>query len=329
MEKDKIGGFFSDISKNAKEKMKKTKDKAVEVVDQNDDGKLNLKDVAALTNTIGNAVKKGTGAVKDTADEKRRNIEKKMLQPIFPEELDATDFFLTKFIRVTERDKKYSESDVCQGSIGYMSEQKGLRYVNIFRDSLDAYGTTFYPDRDSEFYYIDPSDRDHYIALDEYFGFLKVARITELQKIAQALGAKHFKVTYKEEKTMFSETKKKAKKEGKISSEVDVDTSEKQYSAVEIASEMDFPGHAPSQPDLKYLQRDPSIQALVSMRLNEDTPLLHQKFMLKMSNSSGLKENDAIKIDAVLKSLKFSGNATVASEAKNETRRYLEYEIDF
>ena len=48
-----------------------------------------------------------------------------------------------------------------------------------------------------------------------------------------------------------------------------------------------------------------------------------------MSNSSGIKESDAMKIDAVLKGMKVSGNATVASEAKNESRRYLEYEIEF
>ena len=44
---------------------------------------------------------------------------------------------------------------------------------------------------------------------------------------------------------------------------------------------------------------------------------------------SGLKENDAIKIDAILRGMRFAGNTTVQSEAKNEARRYLEYEIDF
>ena len=65
------------------------------------------------------------------------------------------------------------------------------------------------------------------------------------------------------------------------------------------------------------------------MRLNEDSALTHQKLMIKLSNSSGLKENDAIKIDAILKGMRFVGNTTVQSESKNEARRYLEYEIDF
>lgn len=65
------------------------------------------------------------------------------------------------------------------------------------------------------------------------------------------------------------------------------------------------------------------------MRLNEDSALTHQKLMIKLSNSSGLKENDAIKIDAILREMRFAENTTVQSESKNEARRYLEYEIDF
>lgn len=51
--------------------------------------------------------------------------------------------------------------------------------------------------------------------------------------------------------------------------------------------------------------------------------------MIKLSNCSGLKENDAIKIDTILKGMRFAGNITVQSESKNEARRHLEYEIDF
>ena len=90
-----------------------------------------------------------------------------------------------------------------------------------------------------------------------------------------------------------------------------------------------FPGHPPIKPQLKYLQRDPSIQNLVAMRMDETSPLMRERFMLNLSQSSGMKENDAVKIDAVLKGMKCSGNTTVASEAKNEARRYLEYEIEF
>ena len=325
--KNKFKSLLSDAGKSAKGLL----DSAIQSADQNDDGKFDLSDVSVIAGTVGGAVKKGTQAVKGSAEETARILELKTLQPIFPDSLDNVNFLLPKFIRVADRDKKRAESEVCQGSIGYNSDQKGLHIVNIFRDSVDAFALTFYPDCDSEFYYVDPSDRDHYIALDEYFSYLKLVRINELKKIAQDLGAKYFKVTYKEEQTAFSSKKGvlSTKAPGLGKADMDHSSTEQKYSAVEIAAEMKFPGHAPVMPQLKYLQKDPCIQTLVSMRMDESAPLIQEKYVLKMSQSSGMKETEAIKIDAVLKGLKYSGNATVTSEAKNESRRYLEYDIEF
>lgn len=325
--KIKIGTLVSEAGKAAKGLL----NTAAQAADQNDDGKFDLSDVSVIAGTVGQTVKKGATAVKDNVSEYARSAELKALRPIFADTLNSADFMMTKFIRLSPRDKRHSESEVCQGSIGYMFSQKGLDIVNVFLDSLDSFGLTFYPDCYSEFYYIDPSDRDRYISLDEYFGYLKLARVNELQKIAQDLGAKHFKVTYKEEQNSFSEHKvnANAKAQGVASANAEHHSAEKKYSTVEVAAEMDFPGHSPVKPQLKYLQRDPSIQNLISLRMDTASPLLHQKLMLKLSHSSGMKENDAAKIDAALKGMKCSGNTTVASEAKNESRRYLEYEIEF
>ena len=322
---------MQNAGKNASDLFGKTKDAIVRTTDQNDDGKFDKDDISAIADSVGESVKNSALAFKESADEKSRQLELKLLQPIFTETMIETDFLMPKFIRITEREKKYINSEVCQGSVGYFSDQKGLRIVNIFRDSIDSYNLSFYPDTGSEFYYIDPSDRDRYIALDEYFSYLKIERINELQMIAKSLGAKHFRVTYKEEQTSFSEktVEGKSKATGIASGDVEHSHSEKKYSTVEIAAELDCPGHEPVMPQLRYMQRDPSIKTLIEMRMDKSAPLSHQKFMLKLSNSSGIKESDAIKIDAVLKGMKLSGNTSVASEAKNESRRYLEYEIDF
>lgn len=330
MEKN-FGKIVSSVGKNTKDLLEKSKNIAIQAVDQNDDGKFDLEDVSSMAATVGNVVKKSVQTFKETTDEKARQLELKALRPIFLETLNNTDFLMPKFIRITERDKKHAESEVCGGSIGFLSNQKELHIVNAFRDSIDSYGLSFYPDCDSEFYYVDPSDSGAYIALDEYFYYLKQVRISELQRIAQDLGAKHFKVTYKEEKTSFSE--KKSSKKVTVNSGISVDAEQnyedKKYSTIEIAAEMECPGHAPVKPKLKYMKYDPSINGLVEMRMNENGPLLHQKLMIKLSNSSGLKEREAAKIDAVLKGMKCTGNATVVSEVQNESRRYLEYEIDF
>ena len=244
--RDKFDVFVASAGKNAKNLLSK----AVQVADQTDDGKFDFADIAVIAEGVGNAVKKGTQEMKARADEKSWQLELKSLQPIFPTQadgvvsLDDADFFMPKFIRIVERDKKRMDSPVCQGSIGYGSDQKGLHVVNIFRDSVEAFGLSFYPDCDSEFYYMDPSDRDCYIALDEYFSYLKIARVNELKKIAQDLGAKHFKITYKEKCVSFAE--KKVKGNGKTAATdfvAEHKSCQEQYTTIEVVSEMVFPGH--------------------------------------------------------------------------------------
>ena len=311
--------------------LEKTKSAIAKVADQNDDEKFDMQDVSLVASKVGESVKNGAAALKESAEERTRALELKSLQPIFAEVLDERDFVLPKFIRVANRDKKRAESQVCKGSIGYYSDLKGLRLVNIFLDNLEMFNLVFFPDCNSEFYYVDPIDKNRYIALDDYFNYLKVERISELQRLAQSLGAKHFRVTYKEEKTSVAEKIIKANinVQGVAAGNGERNLSETKFDTIEIAADMECPGHAPNRPELKYLQKDPAIRTLIDMRMDEHSPLSHQKFMLKLSNSSGLKESDAVKIDAVLKSMRFTGNTSIVSEARNEARRYFEYEIDF
>lgn len=325
--------------------LEKAKKATVHTLDLDDDGQLTVKDATIVAENIGAAAKKATTTVKDSVkgfgdrisaryDQAKKEAELKALCPIFEEDIDNPDFYLTKMIRVIEEDKKRAESDVCKGAIGYYSVHKDLRIVNIYPDKLDLFGLSFYPDKDSELYYIDPSDRDLYIALDDYFSYLKVARVSELQKIAQDLGAKHFRVTYKEQKKSFSLKTAKGHTGGRVSAKLggglgaDHSAGESVFSKEEIAAEMTCIGHKPVEPALVYFKKDPQIQSLVSLRLS-DNPITHQTYTLELSNSSGIKVKDAVKIDAAIYAMKLSGNVTVTSEAQSEARRIFEYEIDF
>ena len=315
----------------AGELLTKAKTKATQILDQDGDGKLDAKDVSIAAGKAGEAVKKTADAVKKAANEKTYELDLKILRPIFMDDLNDPEFEWTKLIRITGRDKRRSESEACKGSIGYIQEEKGIRFINIYEDSRKNVGITYVPTLDAEYYYVDPSNNGTYIALDEYFSYLKTLRIGELQRIAQDLGAKYFRVTYIEKKTRFSS--KKAKIRGKAAAvaaaEAEREISLQDRSSVEIAAEMECPGHAPIEPKVQYLQREPSVHTLISLRMNETGPITRQKLMLKMSNSSGIKEKDALKIDAVFKGMKCEGNSTVTCEAQNESRRYLEYEIEF
>lgn len=330
VKKINLGEAAIGAGKNAKAFLGKTKDTIIKAVDQNGDGSFDFKDVSAMADSIGNAAQNAANAMRDNAEARNREKERKALQPIFLEDLDSTDFTLSKLIRVADIDKKHAESEVCKGSVGFISEQKELRIVNIYKNMIGAFGISLYPDADSEIYYIDPSDRDKYIALDDYFGYLKIARINELQKIAQDLGATHFRVTYREKKASITKNDMKAKGNVRVgAAEAERNLSISDNSNIEVAAEMQCLGHAPIEPKLLYLRGEPSIQSLIALRMDENSQIFHQEFSLKLSNSSGIKEKDAVKIDAALKAMKISGNTTVVFEAQSESRRFFEYEVDF
>ena len=330
VKKINLGEAAIGAGKNAKAFLGKTKDTINKARDQNGDGSFDFKDVSAMADSIGNAAQNAANAMRDNAEARNREKERKALQPVFLEDLDSTDFTLSKLIRAVDIDKKHAESEVCKGSVGFISEQKELRIVNIYKNMIGAFGISLYPDADSEIYYIDPSDRDKYIALDDYFGYLKIARVNELQKIAQDLGAKHFRVTYREKKASITKNDMKAKGNVRAgAAEAERNLSISDNSNIEVAAEMQCLGHAPIEPKLLYLRGEPSIQSLIALRMDKNSQMFHQEFSLKLSNSSGIKEKDAVKIDAALKAMKISGNTTVVSEAQSESRRFFEYEVDF
>lgn len=252
----------------------------------------------------------------------------KRLKPIFINDLNGMIF--SRLVRIVEREKKF-DIDVCKGSIGYWDTCKGERWMNIFKDSVSKFGLDFYPNDEVNFYYVDPTNKDSYIVLDEYFYRLKQVRVSELQKIAQDLGAKYFRVTYIKERTTLS--KKAANGKGSIhkkgNGSAQMNATEQKYDRMDIAAEMSFPGHEPVMPHVRYLKYDPNILNLIEMRMDTKGPINHQILNIKLSSSSGLKETDAVKVDMILKSLKMAGNTTVSREAQNEAKSILKYEIDF
>lgn len=320
--------------KSAADILDKAKKTAVSAVDQNDDGKFDVKDLSAIEESVRAAVKDNSEKWADRQAKSRYEKDLKELRPFFAEDTEKPDFSLPKLIRIAEMDEKHAASPACRDSIGFYAGDKELSIMTVFPDKIDIFDLKFYPELDSGLYYVDPIDRDYYISLDEYFNYLRIARISELQKIAQDLGAVHFRVTYKEQEKKYAANDMKVRADLKLRGRQGGDVSVEQHAArddfskMEIAAEMVFIGHAPVEPTLAYFRKDPQIQNLVALRMSNNQ-LKHQTYNLNLSSSCGIKEKDAVKIDAAIKSLKLGGNATVASEVQSESRRILEYEIDF
>lgn len=326
----KISKMIDDV----KDSINDTKLKVVKAVD---DAELD-KRAKELSDAAGDKAKELGDAASETAhdvaikmDEWKRQWDLKRLKPIFSEDLNGMQY--SRLVRIVERDKKF-DIEVCRGSIGYWATCKGERWVNIFKDSVNKFGLNFYPYEDVDFYYVDPTNMNNYIVLDEYFDRLKQARVNELQKIAQDLGAKKFRITYMREKSSLIKKKWNGKADGKTkdvdgTASIDVDKLSKQYDKVEIEAENSFPGHEPVEPRVRYLKYDQNVQNLIEMRMDTKGPINHQTLSIKLSSTSGLKEKDAAKLDMILKSLKMDGNTTVLSEVQNEEKSILYYEVDF
>lgn len=318
-----VAGIITDAGKSALKVAADAKNAVVNTMDQNGDGKLNLKDIATVTEQI-----------VDKRDRGRLEKEYINLCPIFEETISEPEFILPKLIRVSNIDKKHAESKACENSIGYRSEHDGIQILTVYPKYVDLFGLQFYPNMESEVYFVDPCDRDQYIALDEYFKFLRLKKVNELQQIAQTLGAKHFRVTYAEQESSDTNNKTKAgfsvknKSKASPSSDYQMEMGKKTFNRVEVAAEMDCLGHEPTEPSLKYLKGDPNIEVLIKMRMSKNAPI-HQKVAVNLMSMSGIKVKDAIKIDGALNALHFGGQGSIQKEAQSEARTILEYEIDY
>ncbi|MBQ9911249.1 MAG: hypothetical protein IJM50_07105 [Lachnospiraceae bacterium] len=318
------------LFRSAADVARKAGQKVVHTFDQNDDGKLDLQDI------------------KDRVarnDEKRaaekRERDRKALLPIFEGDITSPEFSLPKMIRLAEIDKKHAENEVCAGSVGHETVVDGLRMLNIYPDHMNLFDIHLVPNANSEVYYVDPFDRDKYIALEEYFKYLRLLKVHELQRIAQELGAKHFKVTYVNQQKDVSDDNKNLKvqllekgkgQSGNAAVQSSSEHSSHNLNRIDVMAEMEYLGHAPREPRLFYLKGDPNVESLIEARMSDNT-MLHQKLRIDLLSTSGIKEKDALKIDAALAAagVKVSGGVTntITHQTQSEGRMSLEYEIDF
>ena len=319
----KLGKAFDNAVKGVSGFVDKTGKRIAKAIDQNGDGKLDFSDIQTVSDRI-----------QANQAEARRKADLEKLKPVFPDDFEGAEFVLPKMIHIAEMDKAHADNPVCEGSIGFRTVLDEMSALTIYRNKINTFGLTFYPELDYGVYYVDPCDRDHYVLMNDYFSYMKMQRVAELQRIAQSLGATHFKVTYKEKsKSVSSKTIDAA-----LSMSTGTDgggvkasrsTSDSLLSSMSIEAEMRFPGHAPVRPELNYLKKEINIVNLIELRMDPFSPLQQQRFNLELINSSGIREKDAVKIDAMLKSMKISGNINFISEVQNEARRIMEYEIEF
>lgn len=271
------------------------------------------------------------GKVVKRLDDTNRQQQFDKDRPVFLSDLEE-GFAYPKMIRVVEKDRrKKSYPD----SIGYWQEVKGTDLMNVYqKDFASVDNVRFYPKLEDSVYYVHPLDDHLYIEITEYFTYLKEQRVAELKRIAQELGAKHFKVQIMEERLSSNKSKTGAGIHfgflgQKAGPKVEKEKSEKNYEYLGIIAEATYVGKEPKEPSLELWASNESIKSLVRQRLFDENPLQSETFRLDYNTSSGIKENEAAKIDGVLKGIKFNTTGSILDEAKKESKKRFEYTIEF
>lgn len=342
---------------NAKEVTGKVQKAIVNSVDKNENGKLDREDFGLDEESLRTAKEKAKKIAVTTGqnakivgeslgraiEEAKLEMDRKTLRPVFIEDLHSSTPLeddagnpcskrLPSMICVVEQDKKRNESKVCRGAIGYQTTIKGVEILNIYEDCVNQTGLKFFPTVSKTIYYADPHKTDSYICLDEYFDYLKKARVNELEKVAQDLGAKRVQISFKErKKTFVSQNAHADAKVDKHKMSASYNTSGSEYFSVEIAADIRFSGRdTPVVPNLVYFKNESDIEKLVQMRTSSsDNRIESKSYRFQCSKSSGIEEKEAAQIDVVLSQLKCSGTASISSEAQRESRTDLEYNIEF
>ena len=276
------------------------------------------------------AVKDGSVYVADKATQAKRDFDLRRFRPLTEEQLKESIEIMPEMVHIVDWDKRTEEA-VCKDAVAFNDGVKGLHAISILTENAQMMNASFYPAMQEGVYYRDPCNPFSYINLDVYFDYMKKAKVHELNQIAQALGATHIKITLKAEKKESSESKKKfdasAGKIGKIGSSHDRSTV--QYESIEVASNKRFKGHEPQMPKLNYFKNEPDIKNIIRRRMDKDNPIFEDTETFKYNNSSGIKTNDAVKVDGVLKKFKIGSSSSIISKAENEEKIFFEYHIEY
>lgn len=297
--------------------------------------------VSDLGNTIENVVGSFLGGIKESSehiadfiDKTKSEIDKKRLCPFYEENLHSPDFAMPKIIRFVDADERRTNK-ACEGAIGFETKTNDKKALNIYIENADMLHLNFYPLLDSSVYYADPCNKNLYIRLDEYFMYLKKVRTDELLTIAESLGAKHVKISLKENISASEKSQCDKTQTVRENAKTDIESEDTaNISKAEVIAEADFPRRhiftKITKPELNYFKNEDDIKSLLNMRLNkEKKKLLSRTYSFRYINSSGIRFSEISKIEALLKEMKCDFCDSFINEAKKENSLILEYSIEF
>ena len=230
--------------------------------------------------------------------------------------------------------------DVCEGAIGWLSNENGIEVLHLYDEAIEMSGIQFVPAAVCDaIYYIDNFDRNRFINLDCIFDKAQEERLAELKHIAYSLGAKRCSIEISESSSE-SEVKKKKfdlgeavrVKSVQISSSKNVEKELSYQGKTQRSGKVtaEFEGSSIAQvPTLKWFQHDETIKRLIDMRCDGSNPIKKETLMLEGSASATMSQKAACAIDNAVSKMGVKGKSDIETKATRENRSKLVFEVEF
>ncbi|MBR3952414.1 MAG: hypothetical protein IKJ82_02220 [Oscillospiraceae bacterium] len=261
----------------------------------------------------------------------------KKYNPLFPDVFYSESFTLPNMIVIVD-DAVRKGIDVCEGAIGWLSNEKGVEILHLYDEEVAKSGIKFVPAPVCDtIYYVDRFDRNRFIQIDCIFSKAHEEKLAELKHIAHSLGAKKCSIEISES-NYISDDKKKAIEEKisipfvKVSETISAKTSffRNEISRRSGTIEVVFEGSEEVKtPELKWFANDDTIKRLIEMRIHNINQVKSETIILEGSVSATMSKKTACAIDGVVGKIGVNGKANMECQATKENQSKLIFCVEF
>lgn len=271
---------------------------------------------------------------KAKADEVARKLKK--LNPLFPEQYNAATFTRPNIIVIVD-DAVRKGIELCEGSIGWISNENGSEVLYLYDEAVVFSGVQFVPAVNCDAVYcMDQFDRNRYLRTDCIFNKALEEKIAELEHIAFCIGAKRCIIDIRESSSSDQTQEQNvgatgSKGENKIAASFGMKAIKRSGSDQRGYSEVVFEGdREPRYPTLKWFAYDDGINALIDMCCNGQRHIKTKTLELAGSSSATMSMKVASTLDGLLSGgSKAKAQSNMTSMATQEQQRVLRFELEF
>ena len=299
-----------------------------------------LQKTAEVGKNAADSMQKSAVAFSEKVKEDSYTRRLKKYNPLFPDEYHSESFCPPNMIVIVD-DAVRRGIDVCEGAIGWRSNQNGVEVLHLYDEAVLLSGIRFVPTITCDaVYYVDSFDRNCYIRTDCIFDIAHNERMAELKHIAHMLGAKSCSIELSETTNQVNTANKRRAFSGNTSvKSVEISSNEEYEQSSTSQNDSKWSGRitsefkgndTPRRPKLKWFAHDETIKRLIDARCKDINSLTSETIELFGSSSATMSQNTACAIDGAINKIGGGkGSSSMEANAKMEHSRKLIFRVQF